>query len=67
MTYFKCKSNHTFPDEPIMQYGELDDQRWQERLVEVFLDERMGYADGQKELEAHSFRRSQYPLVRHCC
>jgi len=45
MTYFKCKWNHTFPDEPIMLHSELDDQRWERRKVETFRDGRMGYAD----------------------
>jgi hypothetical protein len=49
MTYYKCKWNHSFPDEPIMLYAELDDQRWQRRAVELFRDGRMSYADGQKE------------------
>jgi hypothetical protein len=49
MTYFKCKWNHTFPDEPIMLYSELDDQRWEVRKVEVFRDGRMGFADGERE------------------
>jgi hypothetical protein len=49
MTYFKCKWNHTFPDEPIMLYSELDDQRSERRKVEVFRNGRMGYADAERE------------------
>jgi Domain of unknown function (DUF6881) len=49
MTYFKCQWNHTFSDEPIMLYSELDDQRWERRKVKIFRDGRMGYADAERE------------------
>ena len=32
-----------------MLYSELDDQRWEQRKVEVFRDGRMGFADGERE------------------
>jgi hypothetical protein len=49
MTYFKCKWNHSFPDEPIALYAELDEQRWEVRKVEVFRDGKMGFANGERE------------------
>ena len=45
MNYIKVKWNHSFPDEPVWLYSELDGERWEVRKVEVFPDGRMGYAD----------------------
>ena len=39
-TYFACRWQHDLPDEPVELYGELDEQRWQLRKVEVFRDGR---------------------------
>ncbi len=44
MTYLKVKWNHSFSDEPVLLYSELDRERWEVRKVEVFPSGRMGYA-----------------------
>jgi len=44
MKYICVKWNHSFPDEPIWLYSELDDDRWEVRKVEVYGDSRQGYA-----------------------
>ena len=38
-----------FPDEPIMLYSELDDQRCERRKVEMFCDGRIGYAHAERQ------------------
>jgi hypothetical protein len=38
------------PDEPILLYGELDDERWEVRKVEIFRDNSKIYAS---ETESH--------------
>lgn len=45
MNYYKIKWNHSFPDEPIWLYSEIDDARWEVRKVEIFADGKIGFAD----------------------
>ena len=45
MGYIKVKWVHSFSDEPVLLYSELDSERWETRKVEVFADGRMNYAD----------------------
>ena len=45
MTYIRVKWIHNFPDEPVLLYSELDDQRFEVRKVEMFPDGSIGYAD----------------------
>jgi hypothetical protein len=44
MIYLKVKWNHSFPNEPVLLYSELDRERWEVRKVEIFPSGRMGYA-----------------------
>ena len=44
MIYLKVKWNHSFSDEPVLLYSELDRERWEVRKVEVFPGGRMAYA-----------------------
>jgi hypothetical protein len=43
-THLKVKWIHSFTDEPLLLYSELDSERWELRKVEVFPDGRMGFA-----------------------
>lgn len=45
MKYIKVTWIHDLPHEPIVLYSELNDARWETRKVEVFADERKGFAD----------------------
>lgn len=47
MIYIKVHWKHSFPDEPILLFSELDDMRNEIRKVEVFRDELVGYAEGE--------------------
>jgi hypothetical protein len=44
MNYIKVEWKHSFSDEPVWLYSELDDNHWETRKVEVFADGRCGYA-----------------------
>jgi hypothetical protein len=44
MIYLRVHWSHSFPDEPVWFFYELDDQRWTVRTVEVYRDGRRGYA-----------------------
>jgi hypothetical protein len=49
MIYLRCRWKHSFPDQPIFLYSELDDERWEHRKVEIFANGRAGYADRHQE------------------
>lgn len=44
MTYIKVSWKHDFPDEPILMFSELDDDRNEIRKVEVYRGNWLGYA-----------------------
>lgn len=44
MNYLCVKWIHSFPDEPVWLYSEIDAERWETRKVEIFADGRYGYA-----------------------
>jgi hypothetical protein len=45
MIYIKVRWKHDDPNNPILLYGEMDDERWEVRKVEVFPNGSFGYAD----------------------
>jgi hypothetical protein len=49
MLYLKCRWHHSSPDQPIILYSELDEERWEQRKVEIFADGRAGFADRHRE------------------
>lgn len=44
MTYICVKWKHSFADEPILLYSELDARRFETRKLEIFADGRCGFA-----------------------
>jgi hypothetical protein len=44
MQYIKVTWKHMHPDDPILLYSELDDDRWEVRKVEIFRHGSAGYA-----------------------
>ena len=44
MHYLRVQWLHSFPDDPVEIYSEVDDDGWETRKVEVFRDGSMGYA-----------------------
>lgn len=49
MKYLKVAWNHSFSNEPILLYSELNDESWEIRKVEVFRDGRLGYAEADRK------------------
>jgi len=45
MNYIKVQWIHSNPDEPILLYSELDENRWESRKVEVYADGHCSYAN----------------------
>lgn len=50
MTYIKVKWHHSFQNEPVILYSELDENRSEVRKVEVYADGSCGYAGEGQEL-----------------
>jgi hypothetical protein len=44
MRYIKVRWNHSFPNEPVILYSELDSKGFEVRKVEVFRDGLIDYA-----------------------
>jgi len=58
MTYIRVRWIHTFPDEPVLLFSEIDGQRWEARKVDFFSDGRLGYAD-----RFHNSQETLFPGV----
>ena len=50
MRYQRVRWLHSFPDEPVLIYSEVDDDDAEVRKVEIFLDGRRGYANPAEEI-----------------
>lgn len=44
MNYIYVSWKHSAPDEPVVLYSELDEERWEVRKVEIFMDGHKDYA-----------------------
>jgi hypothetical protein len=62
MNYIKVKWLQSHPDEPVLLYSELDDERWEHRKIEVFADGRMGFASAQEATTSTGTELSIEPL-----
>ncbi len=51
---------HNFPDEPVKIYSEIDEQRNEVRKIELFRDNKIGYAT--KNIEFGGSCLSKYPI-----
>ena len=45
MKYIRVNWHHNFPDEPVLLYSEIDEDRYEVRKVEVYRDGRCDFAD----------------------
>lgn len=62
MIYLKVLWNHDFPDEPYVFYVELDNKRFQNRMLELYRDGKIAYATRKKEY--NSFLADEpYPTI----
>jgi hypothetical protein len=50
MTYLLVRWKHSNPDEPVVLYSELDEDRMAKREIDIFPDGRWGYADEREEV-----------------
>lgn len=46
-SYLRVRWKHSNSEEPVLLYSELDEERYEVRKVEQFIDGRMTYADGR--------------------
>jgi hypothetical protein len=61
MRYVRVAWKHVFPDDPILIYSELDDDRWEVRKVEVFRDGALGYASAKGSSRSLGLGLEPYP------
>tara|TARA_R110002049_G_scaffold240956_1_gene414794 strand:+ start:366 stop:641 length:276 start_codon:yes stop_codon:yes gene_type:complete len=61
MYYLEVRWFHTFQDEPVLIYSELDEDLWELRKVEEFPDGTLGYADNKNHTEFTELSISRYP------
>jgi hypothetical protein len=63
MTYMKVRWIHSFSDQPVLLYSELDAQRGEARKVEIFPDGGMGCADRERETKGTSLSTQSLPSL----
>ena len=63
MTHLRVKWKHLNPDEPVMLYSELDENRMQHRKIDIFLDGRWGFADEHEEVGGSGLGEAPTPTV----
>ena len=49
MIYYKYDWVHDFENEPVLFFVELDNDRWAQRILEVYRDGHKSYADNENE------------------
>ncbi len=49
MRYIKCEWLHEHPEEPVLLYSELNDDRYEVRKVERYVDGRTGFSSPAAE------------------
>jgi hypothetical protein len=52
MNYIKVQWIHSDPDDPILLYSELDENRWETRKVEVYADGHCRYANHNESTDS---------------
>lgn len=52
MRYICVKWIHDYQDEPVIIYGEVDDEGWELRKVELYRDDSVGYSYDNKEVKS---------------
>ena len=63
MTYIKVQWIHDFQDEPIFLYSELDSRRNEIRKVEVYKNDKLGYACENKSVNGTFLSKTEIPLL----
>ena len=63
MQYIKVQWIHNDLDYPVLLYSELDADRWEVRKVEIFHDDRMEYADQDREIGTTGLGEEPVPTL----
>lgn len=63
MTYIKVQWIHDFQYEPIFLYSELDSKRNEIRKVEVYKNDKLGYACKNKSVNRTFLSKTEIPLL----
>ena len=63
-TFLKVVWNHSYPDEPVWLYSELDGERYEIRKVEVYRDGRRGFADRDRSVGGSMLGEIPAPVIR---
>jgi hypothetical protein len=68
MKYLHIKWIHSFPDEPVDIYSEIDDEGYETRKVEIFPDGSIGFATPfEQMLSTHLGEKPVPPLDEIAC
>jgi len=62
MDYIQVKWIHSHPDEPILLFSEVDENGWETRKLEIFADNRVGFADATEATTLTNTKLSREPL-----
>ena len=63
MKYIRVDWRHSFPQEPIILYSEIDDEGWEHRKVYIFRDGHPGYADATEATRSVKLSIEPLPSV----
>lgn len=63
MRWIEVRWTHCDLDGPFVIYSELDDERWEQRKIEMFRDGRIGYADSAEEAGGSSLGLEPWPDI----
>ncbi len=61
MKYIRVKWKHTTNIDPIWIYSEIDNEQWEHRKVEIFLDGRKGFADKFEQIGGSQLGLEPWP------
>ncbi len=62
-TYIKIRWKHDDKEYPILLYSELDEARFEERKIEMFIDGTYGYADNKVSTRGVKLGECAVPLL----
>ena len=63
ITYIKVQWIHDFQDEPIFLYSELDSERNEIRKVEIYKNDKLGYACENKSVNGTFLSKTEIPSL----
>jgi hypothetical protein len=63
MKYLRVKWVHSFPDEPVDIYSEIDDEGYETRKLEVFPDGSIGFANSSEQVLSTELGEKPVPAL----